>query len=398
MHKLSFASTIVLLSGAAVPVFAADPPARCNGLAPTITASAPGVVQGTDGADVIAVNGAPLGTTSAEVGPVIVAAMGGDDTVCLSSNAANVVVGGDGRDTVSYERSEQFVVASMNTAGVRFRAHLDEVSQDTLVATLLQLAPGIDLLPQTEVLIGSPGADVLVGNVLEADTITGGPGDDTIIGLFGNDTLMGAAGHDLIIGDGYDEFVYGPVDGITVGPVTTPVLAPDADVLDGGDGNDSLNDDTGANTFRGGPGNDGFAQGFGDDTLDGGDGNDWASYAQRAAFVDLNKTTAQNTNQGNDKLSGIENITGSSENDTIIGTSASNILLAGAGDDRLAGSPAASPNLDQVDGGAGMDVCYTYGAGSSKLNCECPNAGNAACSVAPYDWEPSDGVGSPPTP
>lgn len=384
MRRFSYAITSLVVASVTLPALAAEPVATCNGRTATITATAPGVVQGTEGADVIVVSGAPIGTAAATIAPVVVLALGGDDLICLSSNAANVVVGGDGIDTVSYEHAEQMVVASMNVAAVRLRLNLDTLPPD-LIAAAPGLAPGVDLLPSTEALIGSPYADVLIGHVLNDDSIIGGAGDDIIVGLFGNDRLYGGLGNDSIVGDGYDEFTYGPIDGVTVGDVTTPILAPDDDLLDGGDGADSLNDDTGNNTFLGGAGNDGFSQGFGNDTIDGGPGGDHVSYLQAAATVDLNKTTPQDTGHGMDKLIGIEHITGSDQPDTLIGTPGLNILLGGPGDDRIAGSLTPSAVFDQLDGGAGIDVCHGIGT----TNCECPSFTDEICDQPAYAWDPT---------
>lgn len=391
MRNLTRAVSLTAIALLTLPVASSGAAELCSGRAATITAAAPGPVQGTDGADVIVVTGSPIGSVSADVGPTVVQALGGDDLICLSSNAANVVIGGDGVDTVSYERSVQMVAATMNGAAVRVRMDLDTLSSSTLVATAVGLAPGVDLLPQVERLTGSPQDDVLIGHVLEADVINGGLGDDIIVGLFGNDQLSGQAGADIIVGDGYDEVTYGPIDGITVGTVTTPVLALDDDLLDGGAGTDTLIDDTEDNVFRGGDDNDGISPGFGDDTIDGGAGNDMVSFVQRAAFVDLTVTTPQNTGHGMDKLTSIEDLSGSDQADTFIGTPGVNVLLGGPGDDRIAGAKTASTTIERIDGGEGMDVCHGFGT----VNCECPNATVPACSQPPYNWTAANGVGSP---
>ncbi len=370
MRILPGATASLVAFASLVPALGAEPVVTCDGLVPTITASAPGPVVGTDGADVILVTGAPVGAATPASGPVVVAALGGDDTICLSSNAANLVVGGDGTDTVSYEHAAQTVIATMNLVAIRVHVDLDApISEATLVSRVTGLAPGIDLLPTTEILIGSPQVDVLIGHALNADTISGGAGDDIIVGLFGNDVLRGGDGDDLVVGDGYDAITYGPVGGFTFGPLTAPVLATDDDILEGGADGDALNDDTGNNIFRGGSGNDGISQGFGDDTIDGGSGRDHVAFVQAAATVDLTLAgQPQATGMGTDTLSNVEDMTGSIFDDLLIGSSASNIIEGGDGNDRIASNRLTlpPPTNDSLHGGPGTDLCY----GQTAFNCE----------------------------
>lgn len=103
------------------------------------------------------------------------------------------------------------------------------------------------------VLTGTGYADMLYGvqhNGGENDTIFGGAGHDKIFGYAGNDVLYGEAGNDSLYGS----------DG--------------ADVLYGGDGNDRLSGDDGDDTLFGGDGNDTLLGGLGADTLHGGAGDD----------------------------------------------------------------------------------------------------------------------------
>ncbi|WP_019864975.1 beta strand repeat-containing protein [Methylovulum miyakonense] len=96
--------------------------------------------------------------------------------------------------------------------------------------------------------------------------------------------------------------------------------------------------------------NDGLANSFistdSNDYFDGRGGNDTVSYATAtsAVTVDLTVATAQNTGGGGtDKLISVENITGSSYNDTLTGNTSNNYLDGGAG-------------VDAMTGGAGNDT------------------------------------------
>jgi len=116
-------------------------------------------------------------------------------------------------------------------------------------------------------------------------------------------------------------------------------------------------------TADGGDGND-FLQGtFGNDVLAGGTGNDTASFATAfsnnatGVTVDLNlQGAAQNTvAAGLDTLTGIENLVGSSYNDTLIGNADANVLEGGLGDDILAGG-AGNDTASYAGASAGVTV------------------------------------------
>lgn len=140
------------------------------------------------------------------------------------------------------------------------------------------------------------------------DNLTGTAGRDQIDALAGNDTLDGAGGDDL---------------------------------LNGGDGDDILTGGAGA------------------DQINGDAGNDTASYANSPQGVTVN--LAANPGSGGDAqgdvLSGIENLTGSANDDTLTGDGMDNILDGGAGNDTLNGGAGVDtliggPGADTLDGGA----------------------------------------------
>ena len=117
--------------------------------------------------------------------------------------------------------------------------------------------------------------------------------------------------------------------------------------LTGGSSNDILIGDVGVNILVGGDGNDSLNGGDGNDTLNGGIGIDTASYftSSSALIINLNKGTSNGN--GTDALISIENVTGGSGNDTIIGDGFNNyldgfdgndILVGGYGDDTLNGN------------------------------------------------------------
>ncbi|NJR13562.1 MAG: calcium-binding protein [Phyllobacteriaceae bacterium] len=101
----------------------------------------------------------------------------------------------------------------------------------------------------------------------------------------------------------------------------------------------------------------------GADTLAGGDGRDRAVYTASSGGVsiDLGSATASGGHAAGDTLTSIEDITGSSFNDTLTGNGSDNELAGGLGNDTLAGGAGADILLgdngnDRLSGGAGADT------------------------------------------
>ena len=115
----------------------------------------------------------------------------------------------------------------------------------------------------------------------------------------------------------------------------------------GGAGNDTMIGKASSVSFDGGAGNDIMRGGTG---LSDGVG---FSSATTGVVVDLRKTGQQNTGDGLDTISGMENLGGSNFNDTLIGNTANNFVSGGfGGNDTLQGLGGA----DQLFGGDGLDT------------------------------------------
>lgn len=98
-----------------------------------------------------------------------------------------------------------------------------------------------------------------------------------ILGTTGNDTLNGGAGPDCIVsGAGNDTLSGGAGTTVFVGGAGTDIISGGGgtDYLYGGDGNDDLNGGTGADFLYGGNGNDILRGRGGNDLCDGGAGTD----------------------------------------------------------------------------------------------------------------------------
>ena len=164
-------------------------------------------------------------------------------------------------------------------------------------------------------------------------------------------------------------------------------------MVDGDEGNDTLEAGVGADTVRGGAGNDGIdagagddlmAGGAGDDSINGSGGPDTATFADSAAGVTVNLATETATGQGSDTVENIDNVIGSALDDRITGSSRANRLEGGNGDDRLFGL-GGNDNLlggsgddflrggggfNILDGAAGTDDCANDGGSGTIVNCE----------------------------
>ena len=129
--------------------------------------------------------------------------------------------------------------------------------------------------------------------------------------------------------------------------VFTPQGAAEDFVLSGGAGNDRLTGGTGTNTFE---------PGTGTDQVIGGPGFDYVTYADLSTPVSI--TVDGQANDGaagdNDSLVGVEDYTGGSGDDTLVGSDAA---------DRLDGGP----GTDLIDGRGGDDVLSSGGSGADHL-------------------------------
>ena len=184
--------------------------------------------------------------------------------------------------------------------------------------------------PQDQIIVDGGGGSGSVDNAnamygtASADNMAGTQGDDQIDSLAGNDRVSAGAGQDSITGGA------------------------GADRLDGEAG-----DDTFVATIN--DGNDRYDGGTGNDTYD-------LSATSAAATVNLVKGSASSTQTGLDRLTSIENVTGSSGNNTITGSAVANVLSGGGGNDTIS----AGAGDDVVTGGTGNDT-LTGGAGNDRF-------------------------------
>ena len=250
----------------------------------------------------------------------------------------------------------------------------------------------------TETLNGGDGDDSVVGGD-NNDTIVGDAGDDALEGGTGSDAISAGAGSDhLDGGDGNDSLAGGEdagntdVDTIDYSERADPVnvtanagpandggtadgapgardTVTGAEAVLGGAGNDSLTADGtglmlsgggGDDTLTGDAGADVLTGGDGADAMDGAGGVDLASYADHdgAVTVTLNAGTGDDggvpdtSGAARDTALNVENVTGGTGADLLVGDGNRNVIAGADGDDVLVGGAGG----DDLGGGAGTDI------------------------------------------
>jgi RTX toxins and related Ca2+-binding proteins len=235
--------------------------------------------------------GALVGNVAIAMGAVIENAIGGDGADQIRGNSANNrITGGAGNDVIDGGLGSDTVVFSGNRSQytITWNGQIGTVTGPDGTDTITN----VEFLQFADQTIAAAPTGGL--------TVAGDPTDDTMNGTEFADNLGGLAGNDTINGLGGD------------------------DVLNGGSGNDTLN---------GGEGDDVLDGGLGNDALNGGNGRDTADYRLASGGVTVNLATGTASGAaGNDTLSGIEDVQGSTYNDVLTGDGNANVLRGNGGD------------------------------------------------------------------
>jgi Ca2+-binding RTX toxin-like protein len=254
--------------------------------------------------------------------------------------------------------------------------------------TPLQGTAGNDSLTGTE---GNDSISGLAGNdTINAlggdDTLDGGAGIDALNGGLGNDTyimtagdvLSDAGGIDTVVTDvswdlaaGFENLTMSGTAGIDVTGNELNNLAI------GNSGSNYFNLRAGNDTVQAGAGNDWIdmsnfgSPSYGDDVVDGGEGFDTLNFAtgsgQRSGVVvDLAAGTASGGGEGgvgSVRVTGIERVIGAAFNDRISGSAGADSLEGSGGNDTLSGMG----GNDSLVGGAGQDT-FVFAAAPGATN------------------------------
>lgn len=263
-----------------------------------------------------------------------------------------------------------------------------DVFTDAGTEGIAPITENFDLVDVVDV-VGSNDGDTIIGD-RQNNNLQGLDGDDTIDGNGGTDTLDGGEGNDTnsfatigapVVADlSSNSASYQPnvAEGITVfenftnfenleGSLQNDQLFGDDEnnLLSGNDGNDLLAGRAGGDTLQGGLGDDILRGGGGNDVTDGGEGIDTADFQDIGFAVSANLKSGKaqyvaNNNVVQDRLSNIENLTGSINNDTLVGDDGKNLLAGNEGSDTLSGG-AGDDVLrgDEVGSGTAIRVTVT---------------------------------------
>lgn len=137
----------------------------------------------------------------------------------------------------------------------------------------------------------------------------------------------------------------------------------DDDYLRGGSGDDNVQGGHGNDDLFGDDGDDDIYGGSGKDYIDGGSGNDTVHY-EDSLKVNVNLARGSGKDgSGQDTLVNIENVAGSSGNDSITGNDSDNHLAGNDGKDKITGAG----GNDLLEGGAGDDK-ISGGSGNDHID------------------------------
>jgi Ca2+-binding RTX toxin-like protein len=280
------------------------------------------------------------------------------------------------------------------------------------------------IITQTPLQDTYDGIENLEGSAYQ-DSLEGNTGNNTLNGLAGADSLDGRAGNDLLIGDAGNDLIdggdntdilsyqgdpsavtvnlatqlatdgFGDTDRVknlenVVGSAFADTITGDrnANIVTAGAGADTLKGDAADDQLYGEADNDRITGEAGNDLIDGGDGTDTTNYDNSpggvtvnideskdynhtADSIDLEPTFAIEKGQAKDgfgttdTLKNLENITGSSAADILIGNNQANVIQGAAGNDLIIGNG----GNDDLDGGGETDtVSYRRDPGAVKVN------------------------------
>jgi Ca2+-binding RTX toxin-like protein len=306
------------------------------------------------------------------------------DNLLIGGNGSDVLEGRGGADILmggSFSGDFDLDFASYESSPAAVTVRLAGIGSDTTTGIATGGDAQGDILLGIEGLIGSTFNDTLIGNSLN-NTLAGGLGDDFLDGRGGINTVDYSRDHFFDQNDTADKVVVhlglhgangtgaefnatfgsGPPNVLTINyqQVSVDTLVSIENVT-GTAGPDEIVGNEQANTLNGRGSNGTLDGGLGNDTLIGGADNDTASYASHDSlsgefgtislgpsdsvaghanyfiqFVFNGFATTQNVET--DTLFGIENITGSNLNETLIGNAGDNILDGGFGNDTLIGN------------------------------------------------------------
>ncbi|SMX44548.1 Ig-like domain-containing protein [Octadecabacter ascidiaceicola] len=272
------------------------------------------------------------------------------DNILIGDGADNTFEGLGGADTYTLGNGNNLVRVATGS-GHDIITDFD-IAEDAIEINGANFDPSVGATGVTATQIGSDtvlnfGAqDSLTLNGIDLTSwqtaSTGPTGDGTITGTVGNDIIDGTFADDPE-GD---------------------VITDNGDTINAGAGADKIYDGAGDDVVFGGDGRDTFFAGAGADQYDGGAANNDAvnySLASQGVTVDLTDGSNNSGIAAGDTYTNVEEITGSSLDDIIVGDASIFKLYGGAGNDVIT-----SGTLKNIlAGNAGADT-FVFGVGSNE--------------------------------
>jgi Ca2+-binding RTX toxin-like protein len=303
-------------------------------------------------------------TLTASASGSVLLGNGGNDTL-IAGAGADTLIGGTGSNTASYANSTAGVTVNLQLAGAQVST--GDANGDTLT--------------NIQTIIGSNHADTFTAATI-GSVLRGNGGNDTFVAGAGADTFDGGIGVDTV---SYAASTAGVTVDLRSGGAQTSAGFASGDRftaienITGSAHADTITAATTGGTMRGGDGDDTLVGGAGVDILDGEGGNNTVSYANSTlgVTVDLRLATAQVSagNASGDTLTNIQNLTGSSFDDTLMGGTSAGVLRGSTGNDTLI----SGAGNDTLDGGADMDTAsYANATSAVSVNLALTGAQNTS--------------------
>ncbi|GAO78258.1 MULTISPECIES: hypothetical protein [unclassified Sphingopyxis] len=275
--------------------------------------------------------------------------------VLVGDGAVNVLSGAAGDDRLVLNGGADRLDGGVGVDVADFSTSVSAVAADLAKGT----ASGGVSLVAIEGLIGSAFDDVLNGDA-GRNLLVGGAGADVIDGRDGLDTADYSGSTAAVEVDLALSVQGGTGDAVGDRLLSIEALVGSAfdDVLAGVSADEALYGGTGADRLEGRGGDDLLQGGAGADILIGGDGIDTVDYSANAGAVsiDLQTGASSGADAEGDRFDGVERFIGTNFADTLVGDGGDQILVGGAGSDR-------------IDGAGGFDIAvYSNSALGVKVN------------------------------
>jgi Ca2+-binding RTX toxin-like protein len=279
----------------------------------------------------------------------------GNDT--LNGGLGNdTLTGGDGADNLTGGRGNDVLDGGAGSDVAAFYDLPVALFGAGVVVNISNGAGSATWNGETDTLIGIETVFGTAGN----DHVTFDANDNVFLDIFGSDTISGGAGFDILsysfLAGGGAPFiqVQGMVINMAAGTAVDGYGGTDTfsgiELVEGGQGNDTITGDDNDNSIIGGRGNDTLVggdqsasarliDGFGDSI------GDFVSFGHLIATLDgafgvvadLEAGTATDSFGSTDTISGFEGLGGSNNNDTLSGDANDNIFIGFAGNDVING-------------------------------------------------------------